>query len=169
MVPSVMTPEVRAWIGKEAPPLTVEVEKGQVRSFGTAIRWPHQPNPLYTDQRFASATRFGSLIAPPTWATSLPRQRQELIDRLPLPPPRTILNGGGIVESLAPVRPSDVLTIRSRFADIREVPRGEKEVMLIVSVETNAHNQHGEHVLRRVFNALFMIPIPGATATEAKA
>ncbi|MBI2867570.1 MAG: MaoC family dehydratase N-terminal domain-containing protein [Chloroflexi bacterium] len=159
MPPSIMTPELQAAVGKEGTSFTLEVEKGHVRRFAEAVRWPKTPNPLYTNDAYARSTRQGGVIAPPSFLTCLPRDL-ELISSVPCPKPRTVLNGGTIIENLLSIHPGDVLTGRTRIAALKEVPRGENEVMLIMSCETRCWNQRNEQVGSRTTNILLMVPVP---------
>lgn len=52
------------FVGKRSEPVRNLVERGAVRKFAEAIA---DPNPLYTDEEAARASRYGRLLAPPTF------------------------------------------------------------------------------------------------------
>ncbi|MGZ6550894.1 MAG: FAS1-like dehydratase domain-containing protein, partial [Tumebacillaceae bacterium] len=52
-------------IGRSSRPVQNEVEKGAIRKFAEAIG---DPNPLYRDPEYAVNTRYGKIIAPPTFS-----------------------------------------------------------------------------------------------------
>ena len=52
------------FVGCRSEPVANVVEKGAVRKFAEAIG---DPNPLYVDEEAAKASRYGGLIAPPTF------------------------------------------------------------------------------------------------------
>ena len=52
------------FIGHRSEPVANVVEKGAVRKFAEAIG---DPNPIYVDEEAARASRYGGLIAPPTF------------------------------------------------------------------------------------------------------
>ena len=52
------------FVGKRSEPVRNLVERGAARKFAEAIA---DPNPLYTDERAAERSRYGRLLAPPTF------------------------------------------------------------------------------------------------------
>ena len=68
MANKIVTDEVKKLIGTESQPLTFEIERGAIRRFAEAIG---DPNPLFNDEQAARRTRFGGMIAPPTFMRSL--------------------------------------------------------------------------------------------------
>ena len=54
----------REFVGLRSEPVENLVERGPVRRFAEAIA---DPNPLYTDERVAAESRYGRLLAPPTF------------------------------------------------------------------------------------------------------
>ena len=63
-----VTDEARKQIGKTSEPRTYEVERGAIRRFAEAIE---DRNPLFNSERDARQTRFGGMIAPPTFCRSM--------------------------------------------------------------------------------------------------
>src|SRR5271166_3798802 len=63
-----VTDEVRKQIGLQSEAHVVEVERGAIRRFAEAIG---DPNPLFHDEVAARRSRFGGIIAPPTFCRSL--------------------------------------------------------------------------------------------------
>ena len=55
---------LRAKIGEEWEPRVYEVEKGMIRRFVQAI---DDPNPLWQDEEYANKSKYGGIIAPPTF------------------------------------------------------------------------------------------------------
>lgn len=53
-----------AFVGKRSEPVKNLVERGAVRGFAGAIADPH---PLYVDEAAAQESRYGRLLAPPTF------------------------------------------------------------------------------------------------------
>ena len=153
---SLITPEARAAIGQEAPPVTgYEVSEHEIRRYCYAI---DDLNPLYLDPEAAAAGPYAGIIAPPLFL-SIPFARDVPLSRIradgipltdddlprpPLPVTRTMA-GGTEVEFLQPVRPGDVLTRRSRIADLYE-HEGRSGRMVFTVWETEYVNQRGELV-----------------------
>ena len=144
----VITSEAEALEGVESAPETTEVEKHDIQRFAVAVAWPNKPNPLYHDEEFGKASRFGSIIAPPTFATSLKWLGPVLEKVNPsMGPYRVGMNGGNEYEMYLPIRPGDVLTGRGKLATLKENPRDDGGCMLIITMEGNFTNQKGEKVL----------------------
>jgi acyl dehydratase len=136
---AVLTTEMRALLGLESAPATYEVSKWDIARFACAIG---DPNPLYTDEAAARRSRFGSLIAPPTFLRSL----------LPGPAPRSfpepfshILDGGSKFRFLLPVRAGDSITVTRNLKDLF-VKSGRLGEMLFKIRETRYVNQLGQLV-----------------------
>ena len=87
--PSFLTAEMREQaIGTQSSPLTMEVEKGAIMKFAEAIG---DDNPLWTDEIIARKSKYGGLIAPPTFLRSIRIDRPELPFDLPF---TRLLDGG---------------------------------------------------------------------------
>lgn len=159
-------PEIKALIGKEVVfPDCEEIEKGMIRRFATAIG---DPNPLYHDEEFAKRSRYGGIIAPPTFLFEIFfSTRTELredgtpVEFLTLPPPfdRSV-RGGNEYEFLQPVRPGDRITCRWKVADIYE-KEGKRGKLLFVIREATFTNHRGE-LLGRNRETLIFLPREGS-------
>ena len=138
--PSFLTAEMREQaIGTESEPLTVEVEKGAIVKFAEAIG---DDNPLWNDQAAARKTRYGGLIAPPTFLRSWRVDRPELPFELPFD---RLLDGGSDWEYFQPVRPGDWITAVSRLTDLQERP-GRMGLMILMTSLITYRNQFDEVV-----------------------
>ena len=138
--PSFLTEEMRrAAIGRESPPQTTEVEKGAIIKFAAAIG---DHNPVYIDEEAARATRYGGLIAPPTFLRSVTAPRPDYPFAIPF---ERVLDGGSDWEYFAPVRPGDRITAVSRIEDVNE-RNGRIGLMLISSIVITYTNQFGQVV-----------------------
>lgn len=131
-----VTDEVRKQIGSQTEPRVVEIERGAIRRFAQAIG---DPNPLFNDEAAARRTRFGGMIAPPTFCRSLGGEIPEI--RINMPEFRG-LDGGSEWEYLEPIRPGDRITVVSKIADIRE-SAGRLGPMVFIVVEHSYTNQFG--------------------------
>ena len=132
-----VTDEVRKQIGMQSEARVVEVERGAIRRFAEAIG---DPNPLFHDEAAARQTRFGGMIAPPTFCRSLGAAIPE----------NTIgmgefrgLDGGSEWEYLEPIRPGDRISVVSKIADIRE-SAGRLGPMVFITVEISYTNQFSQ-------------------------
>src|SRR5216684_3609255 len=63
-----VTDEAKKQIGKVSEARTYDVERGAIRRFAEAIS---DSNPLFNSEREASKSRFGGMIAPPTFCRSM--------------------------------------------------------------------------------------------------
>lgn len=129
----------RAAIGLESDPKTIEVEKGAIIKFAEAIG---DENPVYNDEEAARASRYGGLIAPPTFLRSAVSARPELPFEVPF---ERLLDGGSDWEYFEPVRPGDRITAVSRIEDINE-RNGRIGLMLISTIIITYTNQFGQVV-----------------------
>lgn len=130
----------RKFIGLESEVRYVDVEKGQLRLFATAVT---ERNPIYTDEAAARAAGYSSLPAPPTFAFSLG-----------LLAPARIGNVGDMVENIGDVLHAgqsfdyrqlifagDRIRLQTRTADIFYKKGGR---LLFIVQDTTAHNQRDE-------------------------
>jgi len=132
-----VTDEARKQIGKVSEPRTYEVERGAIRRFAEAIG---DPNPLFNSEREARKSRFGGMIATPTFCRSMGSPIPDI--KLEMPTFRG-LDGGSEWEYLVPIRPGDRITAQSKLVDLREAA-GRLGPMVFTTVETTYTNQFNE-------------------------
>ena len=131
----ILTEEMRQQaIGHESAPVTHDIEKGAIIKFAQAIG---DPNPLFNDEVQARKSRYGGLIAPPTFLRSMVSARPALPFDLPL---ERLLDGGSDWEYFHPVRAGDRITAISEIADINE-RTGRMGLMIITSIVVTYRNQ----------------------------
>ena len=138
--PSFLTAEMREQaIGTQSSPLTMEVEKGAIMKFAEAIG---DSNPLWTDEVIARKSRYGGLIAPPTFLRSIRIERPELPFDLPF---TRLLDGGSDWEYFQPVRVGDRITAKNEMIDLQERV-GRMGLMIIMTNLITYVNQFEEVV-----------------------
>ncbi len=134
-----VTPELRAAIGVESEAEVYEVEKGAVIRFAEAI---DDPNPAYQDEAAARKSRYGGIIAPPTFFRAMRAGPQRAHAESPL---KRVLDGGSEWEFYEPVRPGDRITVTQALADATQ-RSGRLGPMVILTRETRYVNQIGQLV-----------------------
>src|SRR5918992_55579 len=152
---SLITEEIRSWIGRETPSWTIEVSRLDVQRFAVAT---DDLNPLYLDEEKAKQSVYGGLIAPPLFymaPLTEPKPESELRHdglpyegKFPIPPtplPR-LMDGGTDIEFFQPIRVGDVLTGRSKIVDLYQ-KEGRSGPLIFVVRETTFTNQQGAVVL----------------------
>ena len=133
-----ITDDMRRTIGTATAPRTIEIEKGAIRRFAEAIG---DTNPLYQDETAARRSRFGGIIASPTFLRSIQIDRPELPLKNPL---ERLLDAGSEWEYFQPVRPGDRITVVTRLVDLVERTSrtiGEMLMTTYESIYTNQLNQ----------------------------
>src|SRR5205823_2335357 len=126
--PNYVTEAMKQAIGIESEPTTFDVEKWHIKRFAEAVG---DENPLYTNEVSARKTRYGSVIAPPTFFRAFFPKDPKVNPFLNLPLKR-ILDGGSDWEWFEPVRPGDRITATSRLASVQQ-KSGRLGAMLLVS------------------------------------
>lgn len=147
--PSVITEEMRAAIGVEGPPATLEVEKTNCRMFARSVG---HTDPIFYDEAAAKARGYRSIVAPPGFlGTPIFRPGGgggapgEMGGRNFSVPYKRILNGGTDYEYFPDddvVCAGDTITARSKIASFEEA-EGSLGPMLITKRETTYTNQRG--------------------------
>jgi hypothetical protein len=145
---SVITDEMRAAIGKESEPSTLEVDKTGCRMFARAVG---HTDLIFYDEQYAKSKGYRSIVAapgflgtrvfapagggarggPPGIGFSIPYKR--------------VLNGGTETEYFDTVCAGDVLTARNKVTGFNE-RSGSMGPMLITTRETTYTNQDGNVV-----------------------
>src|SRR5260221_8437013 len=133
-----VTEEAKKQIGKSGEARTIEVERGAIRRFAEAIG---DGNPLFNSESEARHTRFGGMIAPPTFGRSLSAAIPDV--KLDMGESFRGLDGGSDWEYFEPIRPGDRITVQTRIADIRE-SEGRLGAMVFTTIETSYTNQFGQ-------------------------
>jgi acyl dehydratase len=139
---SLVTDELKKLVGVESSPEVWEIEKGAIIKFAQAV---DDYNPLWNDEQEARKTRYGGMIAPPTFTSMLRNEAlYDTIFQLDLPTKR-VLNAGNEVEFFEPIRPGDTITVTGKLAHIAE-REGSMGRMLILTFEYTYKNQTGKVV-----------------------
>jgi acyl dehydratase len=130
-------------IGRESKPALNEVEKGAIRRFAEALG---ETNPIYFEEAAARAAGYRSVVAPPSFATTL-RAGSDLRESLMLTPGKHLLQAEQSFEYARPIVAGDRLTVRSRIAEVsqRQTPSGLTDVVVI---EDEGRDDAGDVVYR---------------------
>ena len=137
---SFLTEEMRQQaIGQKSEPKTIDVEKGAIIKFAQAIE---DDNPVFNDEKAARDSRYGGLIAPPTFLRSVGVDRPAYPYDMPF---NRLLDGGSDWEYFHPVRAGDRITAVSEIGDINE-RTGRMGIMIITSIVVTYRNQFDQVV-----------------------
>ena len=126
----------RGWIGRELPPLEVEVDRWRLRAFARAIG---ETGPLHVDDAAARAAGHRGIVAPPTFLFGLSYDMEDQTGFLREmgADVRHILHGEQSFRYHAPVCAGDRLTIRSTITDIYAKKGGLLEFIVRESAVTD--------------------------------
>jgi acyl dehydratase len=155
---SVITPELREWIGRKTPLRFLEIiSAADVRRYVDATG---DANPLWLDDAFARSAGYRSRILPPTLVGWVPFSFKEGTERansdptdlrrqLPLPSEYTnVRNAGSETEWLQPAYLGEPLSTQSAIIDIVE-RQGKAGLGIYISQEEQVLNAEQRIVLRR--------------------
>ncbi len=134
-------------IGVESDPITYEIEKGHIARFAEAIG---DENPLFSDEIKARNSRYGGIIAPPTFYRAL---RPGSLPESAESPFTRNLDAGSDWEFFEPIRPGDRITVTIKLADVVE-REGRLGKMIIITRETRYENQLGQIVATQKTNGI---------------
>jgi acyl dehydratase len=128
----------RQFIGKSSQPVKNEVEKGAIRKFAQAIG---DPNPLYRDEEAAKNSRFGRMVAPPTFSRTF--------DYGAIPglefPKEGLIHGEQSFEYFKPLLAGDVVYCTNTLVDAFE-KQGKLGRMIFLVFEQRVVDETGELV-----------------------
>ena len=157
---SALTPAIQALVGKEwvftSPE---EISRASIRKFALAIG---DHNPLYFDKEYASNSKYGGIIAPPTLICETWQYFVGELDEIGTPSKRPTLHLGLEIRGeneytfLQPMRPDDIITARYRVADIREREAKSGRLIFLV-VEVTFSNQQGETIAVNKETSIFRV------------
>jgi acyl dehydratase len=141
---SLVTPALKDLLGKELKNEPFEVEKGHIRRFAQAIG---DPNPLFSDPEYARKTRYGGIIASPTFLIdiSMNRMAYALIDGKPAS--TGFLNGGIEIDYFQPIRVGDIITSTAKLVDLQQ-KSSKRGKLLFMFIELDYRNQRNETVMK---------------------
>ncbi len=115
---TVISDAMRAQIGLETAPYTLRIDAGDVLRFATMIE---AGAPWLVDEAAARSTRYGGLVAAPTYLIVMRQLETWAIAELGITVPFVNgVDGGSDWEYLEPVRPGDTITATARLADYYE-------------------------------------------------
>jgi len=121
-------------IGQKSEPKSIDVEKGAIIKFAQAIE---DDNPVFNDEMAARESRYGGLIAPPTFLRSVGVDRPAFPYDVPF---NRMLDGGSDWEYFHPVRAGDRITAISEIEDVNE-RIGRMGLMIITTIKVTYRNQ----------------------------
>ena len=141
-----VTPEIRAWIGRAEPPVTVQVTRRDIRKYAVATRQRvrkyldgDEAPPLFHLDLFRRIAEIGGLradgLAPDPLIPPLPVKR--------------VLFGGAEITYHRAIRPDDVLVGTRTLKDIHEKD-GQKGPLLFVAIELKVETETGSPVLSEI-------------------
>jgi acyl dehydratase len=129
----------RSILGKEFVLGTFQVTEHMMRAFAQAVG---ETSPQYVDPQAAKKTAYGGLVAPPIFYDVFRG------DQIPDPQVKfgkVAFNAGQRCEFYAPIRPGDIITMKTRVTDVYE-KTGRTGMMVFVVRETTYENQQGEKI-----------------------
>ena len=147
---SVITDEMRAAIGKESPPATLEVDKTGCRMFARAVG---HTDLIFYDEEYAKSKGYRSIVAPPgffgtpVFRPGGGRGRAGPAGMGYSIPYKRVLNGGTDYEYFDSVCAGDVLTAVSAITSFND-RKGSMGPMLVTERETTYTNQDGKVVAK---------------------
>ncbi|MET0985334.1 MAG: MaoC family dehydratase N-terminal domain-containing protein [Steroidobacteraceae bacterium] len=132
---------LRARIGLQTAPTVTEVEKGAIAKFAHSIG---ATSPLHFDERHARNSRFGGIVAPPTYVSTFITGHIPDIYAPTAPLTRT-LHSDDSAQLHRPIRAGDVITAYARYVDA-VLKAGRSGPLVFQSADLILDGQDGERI-----------------------
>jgi acyl dehydratase len=133
------------FIGKEYTSYTYDVSKDKIKEYAKAIK---NPDPYYLDEAFAKKSKYGAIVAPPTFAVVFAAFLIEpvFMDKELNLNMNMLVHGEQEFEFFEVIKAGDSITTTGKISDIKN-----KEKLDVITVEGISKNQHGRNVCRGVY------------------
>jgi acyl dehydratase len=143
---TLITDELKSQIGRETPPYEFRVELGDVLRYSRMVG---HPEPWYADERRARASRYGGIVAPPTYLIVMRNLEHKAFASIGItfPYPHGV-DGRSEWDYLEPIRPGDTIVAVARIAEYHERDTRLGPTLFQV-IESVYRNQFGEVVVRQ--------------------
>ena len=126
------------FVGLRSGPVSNPVERGAVRRFAEAIA---DPSPLYVDEEMARGSRYGGLLAPPTFPRTFDYGR---IEGLTLPP-AGLIHGEFRIAYERPLLVGEEVICRMQLEDSYD-KRGRRGLLGFLVFERTGESPDGERI-----------------------
>jgi acyl dehydratase len=136
----------RQFIGQRSEPVLNIVERGAVRKFAEAIG---DPNPLYMDEEAAEASRYGGIIAPPTFPRTFDYGELEGLGS----PGQGFLHGEHRIRYERPLLVGEEVVCYVEFKDYYEKKGRESSLGFLIS-ERVGESPEGERIFAMLDTAI---------------
>ena len=143
---SLLTPEIRACVGRAAPPRHEVATRRDIRHYAMATR---QSDPRYLAGDEAPPLYYTALFWPEAPLDTLRPDGLTNDMLLPSLPLQRVMAGGVRVRFERPIRPGDELVATRTIVDIRE-KEGKTGPLIFLETETCIETESGELVLTEV-------------------
>ena len=134
---------LKSKVGVEWEPREYQIEREMIRRFARAVG---DPNPLWQDEQYATASHYGGIIAPPAFILAIGFE-QFVEDLMSLTPFNTVLMGSTELECYQPIRLGDVITVIFKISNLRE-REGAMGKMAFMTFDSSYKNQRQEMVAK---------------------
>ena len=133
------------FIGKTWPDQSYDVSKEKIKEYAKAIK---NLDPHYVDEEFAKKSKYGCIIAPPTFCVVFGANLIEPVFfdselKLNL---AMLVHGEQSFEFYEVVKAGDTITTSSRISHIEN-----KEKLDVITVDLLSKNQHGRDVCKGIY------------------
>jgi acyl dehydratase len=131
--------------GKTYPSYTYDVSKEKIKEYAKAIK---NPDPHYVDEQFARKSKYGAIIAPPTFVVVFGAYLIEpvFLDKELNLNMAMLVHGEQEFEFFEVVKAGDSITTSAKISDIKN-----KEKLDVIAIELHSKNQHGRDVCRGIY------------------
>jgi len=126
------------FVGLRSEPVKNLVERGAVRRFAEAIA---DPSPLYVDEEAAARSRYGRILAPPTFPRTFDYGRIEGLEL----PPAGLIHGEFRIAYERPLLVDEELFCRVELKDSYD-KRGRRGLLGFLVFERTGEDPQGERV-----------------------
>jgi len=126
------------FVGLRSEPVSNRVERGAVRRFAEAIA---DPSPLYVDEEAAARSRYGRILAPPTFPRTFDYGRIEGLEL----PPAGLIHGEFRIAYERPLLVDEELFCRVELKDSYD-KRGRRGLLGFLVFERTGEDPQGERV-----------------------
>lgn len=140
---NLVSDEARAWIGRSAPPQTIEIHRSDIRKY--AIATEQRAEKYLSGDEAPHMFLFGALKPLVTMDKLGPDgiQQDPFVPELPL---KRVMAGGTDMKFHRPIRAGDVLTAVRTLSDISE-KQGSTGPLIFITYDMRIENAAGELVL----------------------